>query len=86
MRVVYSVAKLTNRLAISYEAKTDKATPVNLTNHAYFNLGGAGSKTVLNHMLMLAADKYTPTDDTLIPTGDPGACDKSRIAGYLELL
>ncbi|MBM80767.1 MAG: galactose-1-epimerase [Planctomycetaceae bacterium] len=58
-----------NELKILYKAKTDKATPVNLTHHSYWNLGGAGSKTVLDHELWLAADKYTPTDDTLIPTG-----------------
>ncbi len=67
--VVYFVPKDANRLAIRYEATTDKATPVNLTNHAYFNLAGAGSDTVLKHRLKINAAKYTPTDDTLIPTG-----------------
>ncbi len=58
-----------NRLIIRYSAKTDKVTPVNLTNHSYWNLSGHGSDTVLKHELMLNADKYTPTDDTLIPNG-----------------
>jgi aldose 1-epimerase len=59
-----------NALKLTYTAKTDKATPINLTNHSYFNLSGAGSGNVLKDVLWLNADRYTPTDDTLIPTGE----------------
>lgn len=57
-------------LKIDYTASSDKETPINLTNHAFFNLAGAASGTINNHELLIEADQFTPVDSTLIPTGE----------------
>ena len=69
VRVTY---RLTSRgeLVIDFAATTDKATPVNLTQHAYFNLAGTGSGDILGHQLELSASRFTPVDAALIPTGE----------------
>jgi aldose 1-epimerase len=59
-----------DELRIQYAATTDKATPINLSNHSYFNLAGRTTEPILGHEVMLAADRYTPVDDKLIPTGE----------------
>jgi aldose 1-epimerase len=68
VKVVYTLTA--SALRVDYSATTDKATPINLTHHAYFNLKDGGKSPVLKHVLQLEADSYTPVDAGLIPTGE----------------
>lgn len=68
VKVTYSLTT-DDELKMEYEATTDKTTIVNLTNHAFFNLNGEGSGTILNHVVQFNAKEYTPVDKELIPTG-----------------
>ncbi len=69
-KVVYTL-KAGNELVIDFSATTDRPTPINLTAHSYFNLAGATSgKSILEHLMMIDADRYTPVDGGLIPTGE----------------
>ncbi len=65
-----------NTLSLEFSATTDAPTVVNLTNHTYWNLDGADSGSALDHTLLIRADRYIPTDDTLIPTGE-----KAHVSG-----
>ncbi len=69
VKVTYTLTDR-NELRIDYHATTDQDTVVNLTNHSYFNLAGAGSRDNLDHVMMIAADRFTPVDKELIPTGE----------------
>ena len=69
VNVIYTLTDA-NALQIEYSAVSDKKTVVNLTNHSYFNLAGQSSGNILGHQLMIQADKFTPVDASLIPTGE----------------
>ena len=68
VKVTYTLTD-NNELVIDYEATTDKATPINVSQHSYFNLAGEGNGDILNHEVMINADRFTPVDKNLIPTG-----------------
>jgi len=69
VKITYTLTN-DNELKIDYEAETDKSTVLNLTHHSYFNLKGHGNGDVLDHQMQILADRYTPVDADLIPTGE----------------
>src|SRR5690606_17822657 len=69
VKVTYRIT-VAGGLHIGYEAHTDQRTPVNLTNHAYFNLNGEGAGLINDHLLQIEASRFTPVDEGLIPTGE----------------
>ena len=69
IKVTYVLTE-SNELMVDYEATTDKDTPINVTQHSYFDLAGEGTGDILNHEIMINADRFTPVDKNLIPTGE----------------
>lgn len=69
VKVTYTLTD-SDELVIDYEGTTDKATPINFSQHSYFNLAGEGTSDILNHEIMINADRFTPVDKNLIPTGE----------------
>ena len=69
VKVTYTLTD-SNELVIDYEATTDKSTPINVSQHSYFNLKGEGNGEILDHEILINADRFTPVDKTLIPTGE----------------
>ncbi len=76
VKIIYTLTD-DNAVRIDYEATTDKTTIINLTNHSYFNLSGAGDKSIGDHLLQINADYYLPTDDTSIPYGKPEKVERT---------
>jgi aldose 1-epimerase len=76
VEVTYALSS-DNELVIKYTATTDQPTPVNLTNHCYFNLSAGTDETILDHELMLDADKFTEVNENLIPTGNLADVDST---------
>jgi aldose 1-epimerase len=69
LKVTYTLTN-NNELRLDYEAKTDKATYINICSHSFFNLAGEGNGDILNHEIRINADKFTPVNEVLIPTGE----------------
>ncbi|XP_075720545.1 galactose mutarotase [Rhinoderma darwinii] len=70
LKVLVTYTLLGSELTINYKARTSKTTPINLTNHSYFNLSGQGSENIYDHEIFIDAEHYLPVDDNMIPTGE----------------